>query len=121
MEYDSRFVIESTVMGGVRLTIRRMSFGRRMELARRVRELASRMEFLDAGTDPREKMTAALLAHELDEIYLQWGLAAIEGLQLDGAPATPERLLRDGPEDLAREALGAIRAQLCLSEDERKN
>jgi hypothetical protein len=121
MEYDSQFVIESKEVEGVRLTIRRMSFGRRIELARQIRDLANRMNFLEAGTDPREKMTAVLLGQELDEIYLRWGLAAVEGLRLDGVPATPDGLLRDGPEELVREALGAIRAQFGLNEEERKN
>jgi hypothetical protein len=121
MRYDSQIVVESKTIRNVRFTIRRLSFGRRLELARKIRDLASRIEYLEAGNDPKEKMTAALLSREVDEIYLRWGLASVEGLELDGVAATPETLLQDGPEDLVNQALEAIRAQFGLSEDERKN
>ena len=38
-------------------------------------------------------------------MYLQWGLVSIEGLMIDGEPATAARLLEKGPEDLAREVV----------------
>lgn len=121
MRYESQLTLESTTRPGVRLTIRRMSFERRLELARSIRDLANRVDYLAAGCDSREKMTAAVLAREVDGIYLRWGLAGIEGLEVDGSPASPEIMLRDGPEDLVNEALCAIRAQCGLTEEERKN
>jgi hypothetical protein len=121
MRYESQFTLDSTVLPGVRLRIRRMSFERRLELARSIRDLANRIEFLEAGSNPREKMTAAVLAREVDGIYLRWGLAGIDGLEVDGARASPEAVLKDGPEELVNEALCAIRAQCGLTEDERKN
>jgi hypothetical protein len=54
-------------------------------------------------------------------MYLHWGLLSIEGLTIDGEPATAERLLEKGPEDLAREVVSAIKGQCALSEPERKN
>jgi hypothetical protein len=48
-------------------------------------------------------------------------LQAVEGLELDGAPATPESLAGSGPEELFREAVAAVRAEAGLSEAERKN
>jgi hypothetical protein len=98
-----------------------MSFMRRLELAESIRELANRIEYLEAGSDPKEKMQAATLSRELDRIYLRWGLVRIDGLEIDGSPATPEVLVRDGPEALVEEALEAIRAQCGLSQEERKN
>ena len=92
-----------------------------MELTRRIRELATRKEFLEAGETPNEKMEAALLASEIDRIYLLWGLRDVTGLELDGLPATPESLAACGPEELFREALAAIKQQCGLSESERKN
>jgi hypothetical protein len=121
MRYESHFIVESTTLPGVRLRIRRMSFQRRLELAKRIRDLANQINFLEAGSDPQEKMTAALLAREVDRIYLEWGLSGVEGLEVDGAPATPEAALCDGPEELVREALDAIRRQCGLTEEERKN
>jgi len=98
-----------------------MSFGRRVELMRRIRELAGRMEFLEAAQEPSEKMDAGLLRAEIDRLYLTWGLRAISGLNVDGSEATPESLADCGPEELFREALAAVRAETGLNEAERKN
>jgi hypothetical protein len=121
MEYTSFETIDSTVALGVSYAVAKMSFGRRVELMRRIRELASRKEFVEAGDTPNEKMEAALLASEIDRIYLLWGLKEITGLELDGLPATPESLAASGPEELFREALAAVKQQCGLSEAERKN
>jgi hypothetical protein len=121
MNYESVSVVESRVAAGVSYTVARMSFGRRTELMRRVRELAGRMEFLEAGQEPDEKMDAALLRVEINRLYLTWGLRAISGLRLDGVEATPELLTETGPENLFLEALAAVRAETGLSEAERKN
>jgi hypothetical protein len=121
MEYTSFETIESAVAPGVSYTLAKMSFGRRVELTRHIRDLAARKEFVEAGDTPNEKMEAALLASEIDRIYLLWGLKEITGLELDGLPATPESLAAGGPEDLFREALAAVKRQCGLSEAERKN
>ena len=75
---------------GVSFTVARMSFGRRVDLMRRVRELARRMEFLEASREPGEKMDAGLLRAEIDRLYVEWGLRSVSGLQVDGEEATPE-------------------------------
>ena len=121
MTYESVAVVDSRVASGVTFTVARMSFGRRVDLMRKVRELARRMEFLEAGKDPGDRMDAALLQAEIDRLYLVWGLQAVAGLELDGAQATPESLAEAGPEDLFREALAAVRSQTGVSEEERKN
>jgi hypothetical protein len=106
---------------GVRYEIMRVSFGRRIELARRIREIGRRMEFLEAGNDAREKLEATVLAAEIDRAYLDWGLAAVEGLQIDGVAATPEALVDHGPVELAMEILSRIKSECGMSEEERKN
>jgi hypothetical protein len=121
MTYESVTVVESQVASEVKFTIAKISFGRRMELMRRVRELARRMEFLEAGRTPGDKMDAALLQTEIDRLFLTWGLRAVAGLELDGVDATPELLAEAGPEDLFREALAAVRAETGLTGAERKN
>jgi hypothetical protein len=121
MTYESASTVESRVAPGVRFRVARMSFGRRMELMRRIRELARSMEFLQAGSEPGDKMDAAVAEAEIDRVYAAWGLQAVEGLELDGAPATPESLADSGPEELFREAVAAVRAEAGLSEAERKN
>jgi hypothetical protein len=98
-----------------------MSFGRRVELMRKVRELARRMEFLEAGKEPADRMDAAMLQAEIDRLFLAWGLRSVAGLELDGVEASPESLAESGPEFLFREALAAVRAETGLDEEERKN
>jgi hypothetical protein len=105
----------------VRYEIARVSFGRRIELARRIREIGRKMEYLEAGTDAREKLEATVLAAEIDRAYLEWGLVEIEGLEIDGVAATPKTLVDQGPVELAIEILGRIKSECGMTEDERKN
>src|ERR1051326_2183273 len=103
--YESGVRVESAVMPGVWFVVHKMSFARRINLTRRIRDLAERVEFLNAGENTKEKMDASLLAAEIDGIYVLWGLTEVGGLELDGTPATPESLVVSGPEELFREAL----------------
>jgi hypothetical protein len=121
MNYESERVVASASVAGATFRIARMSFGRRIELTRRIWELTKKIEFLDAGEDPREKLEAAVLRGEIDKVYLSWGLAGIEGLTIDGEAAGVERLVEAGPEELCREIVAAIKAECGLNEDERKN
>jgi len=121
MTYESVRVVESQVAPGVAFTVARMSFARRLELMRRIRELAGRVEFLEAGQNPCEQMDAGVLRAEIDRLYLVWGLRAVSGLEVDGVDATPESLADSGPEELFREALAAVRTETGLNEAERKN
>jgi hypothetical protein len=121
MTYDSVDRVDSAIAAGVSYMVAKISFSRRMDLMRRVRELARRAEFLEAGKNTEEKMDAALLRAEIDRLYFTWGLKEVIGLDLDGKPATPESLLESGPEELFREALAAVRAAVGLSAAERKN
>jgi hypothetical protein len=119
--WNSRKTVESTARPGVEFVVLRMTFGRRIELMRRVRDLAARLEYFEAGRDAKNGMEASLLGAEIDQLYIRWGLAEIRGLELDGEPATPESLIERGPEDLLLEALEAIKAECGLTENERKN
>lgn len=123
MQYESHVEVRSEIAEGVVFVVRTMSFGRRLELTRRIRELAGRQQFLDAapGEDAVTGADSALLTAEVDRAYMLWGLERVEGLQIDSEPATPESLLDRGPEELMREALRAVRREIGLSADERKN
>ncbi len=121
MNYTSRVAVDSKTHPGVSFTIRRMSIERRAGLTRQLRDLLQRIEFLKAGDDPRESLEAALLATEVDQVYLLWGLDGLSGLEIDGEKATPEGLAAAGPEDLCREIVAAVRAECGLTEAERKN
>lgn len=105
-DWESRLWFDSHALEGVRYEIVRISFGRRIELARRIREIGRKMEYLEAGGDPREKLEATVLAAEIDKVYLEWGLISVEGLEIDSVTATVGSLLEDGPVELATEILG---------------
>lgn len=119
--WSSAKVVASRVSPGVELVIGRMTFGRRLELMRRVRDLAARLEYFEAGREARNEMEASLLGGEIDRLYVVWGLEEIRGLEIDGVRATPDLLIDRGPEDVFHEALEAVRAECGLSENERKN
>lgn len=120
-EYESVVWFDSDAVPGVRFAVARMSFGRRVELVRRLREIGRKAEFLEAGTDTREKLESAVLAGDVDRAYLEWGLAEVEGLRIDGEPAGAEALIAKGPVGLALEILARIKDESGLSENERKN
>jgi len=121
LSVESSAWFEAETSAGVRFRVARISVARRIELARRIREIGRRVEFLEAGNDPREKLEAAVLAAEIDRAYLEWGLEEVQGLTIDGEPATPAALIEKGPIDLAKEMLDRIKRECGLSEDQRKN
>jgi hypothetical protein len=111
---------ESRTVPGVRVAIRRISLGQRIELTKNVRDLALRYEFLKAG-EPADQIEASLSDLLVRKLYIEWGVAALEGLRIDTEEATPAMLIQRGPECLTDEIVETIRAQLELSEEERKN
>jgi hypothetical protein len=119
--HESSAWFDAETCAGVRFRVARISVARRIELARKVREIGRKVEFLEAGQDPREKLEAAVLAAEIDRVYLEWGLEEVQGLDIDGEAATPTALIEKGPLDLAREMLARIKRECGLSEDQRKN
>lgn len=120
VSYASLSWHNSKTMEGVRFAIKRVSLAQRLDLNRRVRELTLRHEFLNAGpaADQLEAAWADLLVRKL---YVEWGLAGIEGLSIDGKTATLELLIDKGPEQLIDEVVSAIQEETGLSEEERKN
>jgi hypothetical protein len=119
-EYSSVVWHKSQTAEGVRYAIRRVSLLQRIELTKRVRELALRHEFLKAG-DMTDQLDANLGDLLVRRLYLEWGLSEIAGLKIDGQPGTVELLIERGPEALSNEIVEAICTELELSEEERKN
>jgi len=120
-DFASTREVESRVAPGVRYRIATMTFARRLDLMRRVREIAGRLEYLAASADASDRMDAGLLRAEIDRVYLAWGLKGVSGLRVDGRAVEVEEFAALSPEELWREALTAIRAETGLSEEERKN
>ncbi len=121
MNYESSVELSSKTTEGVTFRVKRITFGRRLDLTRRVREIARRIEFADAGASFTDKVEASLLSMEVDRLYLEWALESITGLILDGVPASVGDAIERGPEDLCREMVEAIRRECGLTEEERKN
>lgn len=92
-----------------------------MELMSRVRDLATHLEYFEAGRDERNQIEASLLAAKIDRIYLEWGVESVDGLSIDGHDADCMTFLDRGPEELVNEALVLVRSECGLSEQERKN
>jgi hypothetical protein len=111
---------DSQAIKGVRFATRRASLAQRLELARRIRELTLRYEFLKSG-EPADQMEATLSDLLANKLYVEWGLAQMDGLLIDGRPATTDRLIDKGPSELVDEIIEVIRSGIGLSDDERKN
>ena len=105
---------------GVEFAVREVSLGERIKLTSQVRDLCARAEYLRAG-ESSERLEAGLNELLVKALYLEWGLVSVRGLRIDGKRATPETVICSGPETLSEEILAAIKAELGLTEEERKN
>ena len=104
---------------GVEYVVLRMTFGRRIELMRRVRDLAARLEYFEAGRDAKNGMEASLLGAEIDRLYIRWGVRRDSRARSRRSAGDVEALIESGPEDLFFEALTAVKAE-CGLDGERK-
>lgn len=111
---------DSKEYAGVRYAIRRVSLSQRIELIDKVRSLLQRHEFLKAG-DSSDQLEANLGELLIRKLYLEWGLVALENLTIDDEQATVPLLIEKGPDSLTDEIITAIRGQLELTTEERKN
>jgi hypothetical protein len=120
VNYSSLSWHKSKAIASVRFAIKRVSLAQRLELNKRVRELTLQYEFLKAGpaADQLEATWADLLVRKL---YVEWGLAGLEGLLIDGEAASVELLIDKGPEELVDEIVSVLQEEIGLSEEERKN
>ena len=121
VRYESSEWVGSRVVPGVRYEVVRVSLIRRLEIARRVRALLSELEYRSAGSEADDQLSAAILQSSIDHLYIAWGLLRVNGLVIDGVPATNSTLVERGPEALCHEIAEVLRGQCQLSEDERKN
>ncbi len=121
VNYESTLEVHSAAYLGVKYRIRKPSFRRRSLLIEQVRELGRSLNFVEAGEGVADRIEAVYLHSRIDRLYLEWGLEAIEGMDIDGEPISVESLIAKGPEDLTGEILVKIKAQCTLSEAERKN
>jgi hypothetical protein len=121
MNYLSTVRRESQSHPSVWYAIKKLSLAGRLELLRVVRREGRELEFHGASEALEDQLRAREITASIEAIYLRWGLAQIEGLTIDGEPATAETLIEKGPEGLCNEIAEAIRKECFLSEEERKN
>jgi len=121
MEYHSIVWKRSEKHPEVEFAVARISLARRIELGKKVREVGCKEEFLQAGKSFQEEIEAGILRRQIERIYLEWGFVQIRGLSIDGSEADPALVIERGPEELIQEILAAIRSELHLTEEERKN
>lgn len=119
--YSSTKLCQSVCRPGVAYVVRKMSLRRRAALASALAEIGPRLEFTTAGSTAMDQLETTRLLAAAAETYLKWGLLSVEGLDVDGEPATIETLLDRGPEDLCDEIVQSIQAECRMSEDEVKN
>lgn len=120
VKFESVHWQNSKELPDVRFAVREPSLQKRIELTRQLHELTLRNEFLASGSE-MEQLELALAELLVQKVLVEWGLAAIEGLHIDGKPATPSRLIEAGPDKLVAEIATAVRQRCGLSEEERKN
>ena len=118
--FESIFWVKSQTLENVRFAVREPSLARRIELTKQLHELTVRNEFLASGRE-LQQLEIAIAELMVQKLLIEWGIAAIEGLTIDGTPATAESLIEAGPEKLVVEIAGAIKQRCGLSEEERKN
>jgi hypothetical protein len=82
---------------------------------------ASAYEALKASERMDDRVQAEALRLRMDFEYLDWGLARVFGLLIDGEVPDARMLFEKGPERLTQEILCRIREECELSGDERKN
>jgi hypothetical protein len=142
--FESKVTIEARApeFAGVRFVLRKMTEGRRirlrMQLAAaqaRIHELMDEQKRLAAEVgaatveevrDPEAARQIAKLTREMADLadnemtptWVRWGLASIEGLEIDGEPATVESLIESGPPDLYQEVAEAVRKEAGLTAEE---
>ena len=111
---------DSAAITGVQFAIRNVSLASRLKLCTKLQELYARHEFLKAG-DTLDQLEAAKADLLIKQLYLEWGLIEIRGLHIDSQAATISLLIEHGPESLSDEIVEAIKAELGLTDEERKN
>lgn len=143
MNLDSKKKLTSTTPGfeEVVFTLKKMSEGRRSKLKLsqadaigRIRTLMVEVNALLPAVEggevsPLDNAKAQTLYDsvnltvetEINPSWIRWGLDKIEGLNIDGEPATVESFIENAPSDLFTEVLTAIRNEAELSPEERKN
>jgi hypothetical protein len=118
--FESLRWIQSKAIPRVRYAVRQPSLAQRIELTKRLHDLTLRHEFLAKGNE-LDQLEMALADLLVQKLFVEWGLGQLDGLDIDGAPATIESLIERGPEELVAEIAAEVRHECGLTDEERKN
>jgi hypothetical protein len=129
MDYVSVKVIDSAVAPGVRYHLHRLNQVRRAALRMRIAEPRTRLRALldeadriDSGDLRKLALlgeTASALSALIDACHLRATLYRVEGLLIDGEPATPATFIAYGPGSLVDEAIAHAREMtMCRCNDQ---
>lgn len=106
---------------GVTFTIRQMTLRQRINLLKELHDLYRELEFSNAGTSKTDRLNTQLNGLRIDEVFLRWGVLAIDGLIVDGKAVAASEISEAAPEDLVGEILSRIRECIALNSGEEKN
>lgn len=73
------------------------------------------------GYPRRAELTSKMfdiLVYELYPVYMRWGIASVQGLDIDGVPATADSMVEAMPENVIYEIGGEIQRLIRLSPEE---
>jgi len=147
MTFSSKKKVQSKLAGyeDVFFTLKKMTEGRRIKLnlelaphKARLRDLVGESQMLnpvlpegqeapvlDAITVTKVQnlndQLHTLVESEINPVWFRAGFDSVEGIDIDGKPATLDTLMSDGPSELYKEILDAIRSEAELSTEETKN
>jgi len=135
-KYIATNQFDSLIFPGVKVILKRMTEGRRLELRKstgpfhkRIRDIMREQAALEAVPQESRDMARWLdLQDEFDEIvvtkinptWIQWGVKNIEGLEVDGRALGVDDYL-DWPSALYNEVVEAVKAEAELDGRARKN
>lgn len=132
--FNSKETIESATYPGVKFTVRILNDIQRarrdaklLDVRARINELQDRWAVAkDKGDGAIELLKindeAALLSQsQLKPAYIRAGLVSVEGIEIDGVPATVETLIESGPVELVNEIYDACVKASGLGAEETKN
>jgi hypothetical protein len=133
MNFESRITLSSALPGyeNVTFTLNKMTEGRRIKLrlalsetSSKLREMVEEATMLAGQSEPSTVRASALLdsvtaliEEKVTPQWVRWGLPSIEGLTIDGEPATTESLIESGPRALYSEIAEAIKREAGMSDE----
>jgi hypothetical protein len=136
MNFESQVTRKSDLpdFSDVSFTVHKLTEGRRLKIRlslaepnRRLRDLMAEKEAAE-GKPPAEQLAIYtrvladmqdVIDDQITPVWVRGLLVSIDGLTINGEPATVEALIEEGPRDLYREIAGVIGKEVGLTEKER--